>query len=1152
MSEKPIKILLLGSPVVEVNGSPLQIKRRNVRSVLYYLACQGQPVGRSELILLLWPDEAESTARANVRDLLSKLRAQLPDPDLIILQDDQILIDTQRIWVDVLEFRSMANEALHTCESIPYNQPLPPSTVKQMEEAVSLWRSQRFMAGSNLPSNWEFEQWQILSSTEMESLRLSLLERLARHFYLANVPESSLRYLRAAIETDELNFDLHAMLLSCLDQLGRTNEAISYCRYLRNLLDNNGIEEMPSHLQKFCEKFQTFIRSDPGQRINWPITMQISTPFIGRQTQLEDLRISFQKNSAVTITGEAGIGKSRLIYEFYQRLVDAPHIILIQCNPNEIEIPLMPLREALRRGIEKTVWQKVEKQFSGYLQSLFPEFEDWQTILQAPMLSSSSQGNRYVIFEAIRQLLLLQAEKKPICILVEDAHWAEQETFAFLRYLCEKGFFRHNHRLILTLREDVQNPMLEEIQRAVLMCGPIHALEIPDLTLNEIAQFAQVLLGRSVNQQVCQQLAEETGGNPLFLIEILQSIPFAQLDEQEISEQLSNTPLPGSMRTIIRDRLQFLTGTDQQVLLTAALIGRTFEPALLEAATGLFTEQVTSTLEKLEQSHLIQADPQHPVPGAYKFVHEKIRELLVQDLSSARRRLIHTRIARALESQGKVGINRSALLAVHYEFGGEARLAFHYWIQAANYARRLFSRTSAHSAYSRADNLVRLHEHLFSDEDVLNLYTSWGEMAYDFNDIETVSTAYHTLERIGQERGSRLLVGSALSGTAMLDKLKFKMDEGLVFVERALALLETTDHLLEKMKANFRLGNLLTNQNRHREAIQALSRVIDLAGDNKYPEVTEVRLNAEQRLALVYNMTGWPGLALEHAQIALEESLREYLPLITLKTRSVLSYVHLYLGNYKSAFREARNGILQAESAQHYRIAGFLKAIAARIQLARGLLDESWNYTKQAMEIGREWNYPDVLSESFGVFGDLYRMGGDYQQACHYFGRGSEVGVDNFQTLNNLARLGICRIECGENRIGLSTLEKAMRLALENDLGTIYLVSKVSLLSYRARVRLPIENEAAELDQLQSELENRKFATSPHSIRMIKAQLAVNRGEIEEARQQLKSVIELSQSFENKIFGQNLLPGGCFVKFYQKMILIIWLPKRIPSKLFKN
>jgi predicted ATPase/DNA-binding SARP family transcriptional activator len=1106
MSEKPFKILLLGSPIIQVNGQPIQIKRRIVRSAMFYLACQAHPISRSDLILLLWPDEPDSSARANVRDLLSKLRSQLPDPNLLILQDDLVGLDNDRIWVDVLEFRKLAIEALHTCELNPYNQPLPADVVSQMENAVGMWRIQRFLAGSSLPSNWEFEQWATLSSTELESLRLSMLEKLARHYYLAATPEAAMRYLRAAIETDELNFDLHALMLACLDQLGRANEAVNYCRYLRSLLDNNGFDEMPAHLQKFCEKFQPIISSQKQQRVEWPITLQIRTPFIGRQSSMQLLHSSFQDNGYLVVKGEAGIGKTRLMYEFYRRLIEPPRLILLQCNPNEIELPLMPLREALRRSISREIWTKLDKIMASQLQSLFPEMDEWQQKLQAPLINSP-QENRFILFEAIRQLLTLFSDNHAICVLVEDAHWAEEETISFLRYLCDKGFFQGKHRLVLTLREDVQNPLLTEMCRSLQFFGSSVSIHLPALTHQEIAELSQSLLGREIDDQVCAQLSEETGGNPLFLIEILQSISLSHLDEQDISAQLHNTPLPGSMRSLVRDRLQLLQATEQQVLLTAALIGRTFEPVILESATGYHPEQVTAALEILERNHLIQVDPQYPSPGSYKFVHEKIRELLVQDLSTARRRLTHLRIARAMENQGQVGINRAAILAVHFEFGGDPQRAFYYWMQAANYARRLHSRPSAYSAYTRADHLVRQQEHMFSDEDILLLYTTWGELAYDLNDIETVASVYHTLERIGQERGSRQLVGSALSGAASLDMLKFKIEEGQVFIERALALLETTDDILEQMKAYLRLGNLLVNQNRHREAAKALETAIQRAGDSKHPRVTEVRLNAEHRLALVYNMAGWPEKALQHAEIALNESLREYLPLITLKTRSVLAYILFYLGNYEAAYREGLNGILQADAAQHFRIAGYLNAVVARVQLARGFLDDSWRFAKQAMEIGRQWNYPDVLSEAYGVFGDLHRLAGDYEQACRYYGRGIEVGIENFQTLNNMARLGICRIEAGDSENGLHTLEKAMYHAYDNDLGTIYLLSKVGLFLQRVRMGHQFENEEEEFEQLHNELINRKMATLPFTLNLARGQLALNRGQLEEARQHWKSVI---------------------------------------------
>src|SRR5512133_3506671 len=96
-----LRVFLLGAPAVTIDNQPLQIQRRLMRWMLSYLACQKSMVGRSDLILLFWPDEPEEDARRHLRETLSKLRAQLPDQEMIITDQDRVGLDLQRVSSDV-------------------------------------------------------------------------------------------------------------------------------------------------------------------------------------------------------------------------------------------------------------------------------------------------------------------------------------------------------------------------------------------------------------------------------------------------------------------------------------------------------------------------------------------------------------------------------------------------------------------------------------------------------------------------------------------------------------------------------------------------------------------------------------------------------------------------------------------------------------------------------------------------------------------------------------------------------------------------------------------------------------------------------------------------------------------------------------------
>jgi len=282
-----------------------------------------------------------------------------------------------------------------------------------------------------------------------------------------------------------------------------------------------------------------------------------------------------------------------------------------------------------------------------------------------------------------------------------------------------------------------------------------------------------------------------------------------------------------------------------------------------------------------------------------------------------------------------------------------------------------------------------------------------------------------------------------------------------------------------------------------------------------HADLITVRLNAETWLAILYTQTGWPALALPHAQTALKESLNEYFPLIALRSRSVLAYIYYYLGDYQSAYREALNGIHQSETAQIHHTAGWLYAVAGRVRFACGCLDDSWKFAQKALETGREWNYSDVLSEANCLLGDIYRIAGDLDQACRYYGMGVKTGTDHSLTLNSMARLGMARLEAGSVKIGMETLEKAINLARENGLEAIYLMARISKFTYLAYSSQDALMDEAELEQMEQEAKDRQLATLPMTVQMLRARLAFNRGQLDEVKQQLASFLAGEDQCEN-------------------------------------
>ena len=233
MSE--LRVFLLGPPAVYFDEEPITIQRRALRSLLFYLAHHENMIDRARLILALWPDADETKGRRRMRETLSKLRSALPDPDLIVTDQDRVGLDRSRLYIDALEFEDLFWQCNWFLNSTPRDVPLPEQVQKRMYQAVALWRAPRFMSGFNLPASEEFDNWLLETQNRYERKRIRLIERLADHAAATGDLESAISRIKRILDEQPDNPDWQYRYLDWLHQSGKRSEALGYCNYLRKL-----------------------------------------------------------------------------------------------------------------------------------------------------------------------------------------------------------------------------------------------------------------------------------------------------------------------------------------------------------------------------------------------------------------------------------------------------------------------------------------------------------------------------------------------------------------------------------------------------------------------------------------------------------------------------------------------------------------------------------------------------------------------------------------------------------------------------------------------------------------------------------------------------------------------------------------------------
>ncbi len=506
------------------------------------------------------------------------------------------------------------------------------------------------------------------------------------------------------------------------------------------------------------------------------------TPLVGRESEIALLLECWRQASdglgrVVVLSGEAGIGKSRLVQVLKDRLAGESHVAWeCRASPFNQHSALHPIIELFQRVLR---WQR-EDTAEDKLDTLARELQASrlplaETVpLLAALLSLPLSEGRYVplaltpqrqkqrTLEIILTLLLERAEQGPVLVIVEDLHWVDPSTLEFLALLLDHA---PTTRLmvLLTCRPEFQPSWGS---RAYLV--PIALQRLPRPQVEEMVE--RVTGGRPLPPAVMRQVLARTDGVPLFVEELVKTIQESGwLDEPApgpaSAGSLAPLAIPATLHDALMARLDRLGSAAKTVAQLGATMGRTFAHDLLLAVAALDETVLHSCLVQLIDAELLY--PRGVPPQAtYTFKHALIQEAAYLSLLRSTRHQYHRRIADVLETRfGDVAATQPELLATHLTEAGLAGRAVQYWQQAGERAIERSAHVEAISHLTRGlagletlpDSTARARQEL----DVLSslglaLVATKGQA---HKDVESVYVRARGLSlRLG-ESGHRVLAG---------------------------------------------------------------------------------------------------------------------------------------------------------------------------------------------------------------------------------------------------------------------------------------------------------------------------------------------------------------------------------------------------------
>lgn len=230
-----LRVNVLGTPYLLWNEEPVAISRRIPRAILYYLAVEGKPVSRSNLQILFWPEASEKVTRARLRDNLAKLRAALPDPDLLQTIDDTLMLAPEKVQVDLLEFNNLLEDAGQLPWQLSPTKPLPAAMYQSLAQAAKLWHGPSFLSGLNWPDSEAMDNWLRTKEIEIKHSLKRVLNRLIDHETVIGNLDRVIDWVLIAVQLDNLDEYLHYVLLKTYLDLNRRNEARKHYQEIETL-----------------------------------------------------------------------------------------------------------------------------------------------------------------------------------------------------------------------------------------------------------------------------------------------------------------------------------------------------------------------------------------------------------------------------------------------------------------------------------------------------------------------------------------------------------------------------------------------------------------------------------------------------------------------------------------------------------------------------------------------------------------------------------------------------------------------------------------------------------------------------------------------------------------------------------------------------
>jgi tetratricopeptide (TPR) repeat protein len=686
------------------------------------------------------------------------------------------------------------------------------------------------------------------------------------------------------------------------------------------------------------------------------------TRFVGRDAETEQLQKALEQvrsdhGQVVGVVGEAGLGKSRLFFEFIHSHRTQGWLILesgsVSYGKATPYLPIIDLLRAYFKIQDRDDQREIREKVTGKLLTLDKSLEStlpaFLALLDVSVDDTVWQAldplqRRQQTLGAVKRLLLRESQVQPLILLFEDLHWIDSETQAMLESLVE-SLPTARLLLLVNYRPEYQHRWANKTYYTQLRLDPL-----PPESAGEILD--SVLGNDQGLQSLKQLLIERTQGNPFFLEESVRTLVETKVLAGErgnyhLEKKVESTQVPATVQAVLAARIDRLPLTEKQLLQSAAVIGKDVPFSLLQAITELSAEELRRGLTHLQAAEFLYETSLFP-DLEYTFKHALTHEVAYGSLLHERQRALHARIVEAIEALYPDRLIEQVERLAHHAVRGEV------WRKALIYLRQAGTKADARSALREAvsyfEQALTVLGHLPNDHEM-------REQAIDLHFDLRVS-----LGSLGGE------------GERVLEHLR-----------AAEALANALGDERRLSRVNVYLARLLLNQGEHEQAVTACERAIGMTRtlDDYGQEVVATSILGQA----YYYLGNYPKAveALGRNLVAIDSPVvRERfgaagLPFATSRTSLALALAER--GEFMEAVDRCTEAIHIAETVGHpYSLTVMYRGMG-HLHFRRGDLHQATLTLEHALEVCRVVDSPSLFHAVSSALGHVYALSGRTAEA---------------------------------------------------------------------------------------------------------------------------------------------------------------------------